>query len=241
VLPRLPSSSRSSKVRDAASPEPPSPPPTAALGQGASWRASAAGAVHPYGASHPPFSRGSGRAAAAKRHDAAGSPQLRGRQLGGWAGVRPGRGQAAATSGEAGGGSRQYALQLDGSGRSGSPAAAGPGRWAARLVALPSMGTAPRPHPAPSQHSAPMPLAQPCPASIAVASRFGAHASPARSYLRICPPRAVPVRCRPGVSWGSVWLRRCSLLCYTYVLFPPDDPLTTPRSERESSASELRP
>ena len=89
---------------------------------------------------------------------------------------------------------------------------------------------------APSQHSAPMPLAQPCPTPTAVASRFGAHASPARSYLRICPPRAVPVRCRPGVSWGSVWLRRCSLLCYTYVLFPLEDPLRPGPAPRERNA-----
>ena len=54
-----------------------------------------------------------------------------------------------------------------------------------------------------------LPFAQPCPASIAVASRFVAYASSARSYLRICPPRAFPVRCRPRVSWLCFCCGRC--------------------------------
>ena len=123
--------------------------------------------------------------------------------------------------------SRQCALQLDGSGRPGDPAAAGPGRWAARLVAPPSHGdsatSSPRALPAQRAHAARSAL--PCLHRSCFSLRCACE-SCSLVFAEICPPRAVPVRCRPGARWGSVLLRRCSLLCYTYVLFPPDNPLT---------------
>lgn len=100
MLPRLPSSSRSSKVRNAACARTPlSPLSPAGAGRLLARECRWCGAR----LWRTPFGRGSGRAAAAPRHDAAGSPQPRGRQLGGWAGVRVGRCEGAATSREAGG------------------------------------------------------------------------------------------------------------------------------------------
>eukprot|EP00964_Phaeocystis_antarctica_P048851 scaffold28294_cov55-Phaeocystis_antarctica.AAC.1 len=93
----------------------------------------------------------------------------------------------------------------------------GAARWTAVLVASRGAAVGPGgsvvPHPWPSHpwpsHLWPTHLAQPCPSSIAVASRFVALASPARSYLRSCPPRAVPVRCRPTVWWLCFYCGRC--------------------------------
>jgi hypothetical protein len=92
-----------------------------------------------------------------------------------------------------------------------------------------------RPHPWPSLHSAGMPLAQPCPAFIAVASRFVAHASSARSYLRICPRQAVPVRCRPTVWWLCCSCGRCIEFDVCYYLFYPRG--VPPRLSRRGHAS----
>lgn len=84
-------------------------------------------------------------------------------------------------------------------------------------------GMALGPSPLAVSHSAPTHLSQPCPSSIAVGSRFVAHASSARSYLRSCPPRAVPVRCRPTVWWFCFYCGRCIefvMLLLTYSFTP---------------------